>query len=158
MSNRIVLTKGNLNVDVMVQEGNIVIKVLELLLNLEGVTKEEIKVEKSKPNNKPKEDKVSTKPVKKTPPIWIVECEECNDFVTLNKLKNEGDVFKCKKCEGKTNLSDDNTVITNYTCECGTPHTVTIHSLASVINTKCRKCSNPIDLKWNEKKEMYYRL
>lgn len=155
MNNKIIFNKGNLNAEIFVQEDKSVIQILKLLLNIDGVTKKDIQVVKSQPTtSKPKEDK----PIKKLPPIWIVECEECNDFVTLNRLKNEGDVFKCKKCEGKTNLSDDNTVITNYTCECGTPHTVTIHSLASVINTKCRKCSNPIDLKWNEKKEMYCML
>ena len=141
--NKIILNKGELNVDITVQGDDAVVTILKMLLELDAVTKV------VKPSKKNKY---------KTPPIWIVECEGCNDFITINRPKIQGNEFKCNKCEGSIQLEGNDLVVTNYTCECGTPHNTTVQTLSKVVNTKCRKCSTPIDLKWNEEKETYYKL
>ena len=92
------------------------------------------------------------------PPIWIVECPDCGDFVCLNVSKLEDKVFNCAKCGCKVQLSEDHLVLAQYKCECGTMHSVAVHSLATIVSTKCRACAMPIDLKWNEKKERYEKL
>ena len=92
------------------------------------------------------------------PPIWIVECPDCGDFVCLNVSKLDDKVFNCAKCGCKTQLNEDHLVLAQYKCECGTLHSVAVHSLATIVSTKCRACAMPIDLKWNEKKGRYEKL
>lgn len=92
------------------------------------------------------------------PPIWIVECPDCGDFVCLNVSKLDDKVFNCAKCGCKVQLSEDHLVLAQYKCECGTMHSVAVHSLSTIVSTKCRACAMPIDLKWNEKKERYEKL
>lgn len=94
----------------------------------------------------------------KLPPIWIVECPDCGDFVCLNTTKLNNMMFECAKCGCKTKLYDDNVALASFNCECGTYHTVAVHSLSNVVSTKCRSCAMPIDLKWNEKRERYEKL
>ena len=94
----------------------------------------------------------------KLPPIWIVECPDCGDFVCLNTTKLNNMMFECSKCGCKVKLYDDNVALASFNCECGTYHTVAVHSLSNVVSTKCRKCAMPIDLKWNEKKERYEKI
>ena len=105
---------------------------------------------------KPKQNTDNRK--SKYPPIWIVECPDCGDFVCLNVTKLNDKRFECAKCGCKVKLYEDNLALASFTCECGTPHTVAVHSLSNVVSTKCRSCAMPIDLKWNEKKERYEKI
>lgn len=113
-------------------------------------------------NAKPMSTKINT-PVEnkfkpKLPPIWLVECQECGDFITVNKNKHNGDVFICNNCDTKIPVQEDIIEVTRYSCECGTPHHVSVHSLSNTVSTKCRECGMPIDLRWNDRKEQYDKL
>lgn len=137
---------------------------------------ESLKVMADIPKDIPKEIPKIAKPPKKAlntseeksslyrqgePPIWVIECdgdsdgEGCHDFVTLNINKHGKDTFSCSKCNTITHLSREDVAPAKYTCECGTNHSVMIHSVSKFVYVKCRECDAPIDLIWNEKKKEY---
>ena len=181
MVDRIVYKNAGLEFDVSVEgkDTKDLIKILDKLMSVHPPIKEEhheCKCNSTQGKNKqhmiadPRpQHKVATPPkvmkpalanTRKSnyPPIWIVECPDCGDFVCLNVSKLDDKVFNCAKCGCKVQLSEDHLVLAQYKCECGTLHSVAIHSLATIVSTKCRACAMPIDLKWNEKKERYEKL
>ena len=179
MIDRIVYKNAGLEFDISVEgkDTKDLIKILDKLMSVHPPVKEEHHECKCNHNkevtpiavkNKP-QPKVATPPkvmkpapanTRKSnyPPIWIVECPDCGDFVCLNVSKLEDKVFNCAKCGCKTQLNEDHLALAQYKCECGTMHSVAVHSLAAIVSTKCRACAMPIDLKWNEKKERYEKL
>lgn len=179
MVDRIVYKNAGLEFDVSVEgkDTEDLIKILDKLMSIHPPVKEEhheckcnpkqgvtpIAV-KNKPQHKVAEPPKVMKPAPSNtrksnyPPIWIVECPDCGDFVCLNVSKLNDKVFNCAKCGCKFQLNEDSLALAQYRCECGTLHSVAIHSLASIVSTKCRACAMPIDLKWNEKKGRYEKL
>ena len=90
------------------------------------------------------------------PPIWVVKCPNCGDFITFNRTK-VGNTFNCAKCGADIDLTDKNVrkAKASYKCECGTPHSLTIFCNDNIVETKCRNCEMPIDLFWNVRRNRY---
>lgn len=174
---------NNLKLDVAMEDSKDIISLVALILGtgskqlthvLDRV--ESAKEDKEQLNNKTPKNEIKpynaptvevetfntpiTKSITHNPPIWIVECEECNDYITMNKSKYPHSThFHCNKCGGNTPLNEEDKLVkTSYTCECGTKHDVMVYSYNKTISTKCRSCKMPIDLMWNDKKKMYVKL
>lgn len=183
--NQFKFSNDDMKVDIATKEDQTLITIVQLLLNHNGETTVKPVHTEVVPKDKSVEEVVKetatalkkehtfvpsfplkvdvektniNKPTVKRPPIWLIECEHCKGIYTLNRMKNNSDTFKCPSCYEETTLEEDKLVIAKYKCECGTEHNVSIHSLALIVETKCRTCEMPIDLKWNDKKERYEKL
>ena len=177
--NQFKYANNDMKVDIATKEDSTLITIVKLILNPNGetnikpihtevvpknkdvkeVAKETVeKVHTFVPSFPLKEVETTNKPKVRRPPIWLVECDHCKGIYTLNRMKNTSDTFKCPSCHETTPLEEDKLVVAKYKCECGTQHEVSIHSLALIVETKCRACEMPIDLRWNEKKKIYVKL
>lgn len=155
---------SNLKMDIAMEDSQAVITLVAMVLDKETKTVGPTVLE-SKEVTKVTNDKLvkpnineQDKPKLNQPPIWIVECEECNDFFTMNKAKHPYDTFECKKCRTVSEFDYSIPVKADYTCECGTKHSVMVHSMSEIVSTKCRSCEMPIDLLWNDKKKQYTKI
>ena len=162
--NKIVYKNNGLEFDVQLETTEVkdIIKVLVKLMTPIKEEHHECKCNHSKEvtpiaaKNKP-QPRVATPPkVMKPAPTNTRKSNYPPVCLNISKLENK--VFNCAKCGCKVQLSEDNLVLAQYKCECGTMHSVAVHSLATIVSTKCRACAMPIDLKWNEKKERYEKL